>query len=225
MRAHYLQHVAFESPGSIVRTLEDLGAAITSSRLHDGEPLPDVGDFDLLVVMGGPMSVNDEAMFPWLVQEKRLVAQAMDAGRRVLGVCLGAQMIASALGSRVYPNAYTEIGWFPVKATPAGASLGLQSQPVFHWHGETFDSPSGATLLASSDGCMNQAFAIGSSVLGIQFHLEVTRADVRRMVDHGRHELVPSRFVQTDGEILTAPPARYEQTNEIMDAVIRRLLE
>lgn len=225
MRAHYLQHVEFESPGSILKTLESLDTEITSTRLHAGEALPDAGAFDLLVVMGGPMSVNDEWAFPWLVQEKRLVAEAIEAGRRVLGVCLGAQMIASALGCRVYPNALPEIGWFPVRVTSAGESLGLRPQTVFHWHGETFDLPDGATLLASSDGCINQAFAIGSRVLALQYHLEVTPSDVRNMIDHGRHELVPSRFVQTDAEILGTPPGRYTDTNAVIDTLIRQILQ
>src|SRR5262245_10782835 len=169
MRAHYLQHVPFETPGSILTWLGQQGASVTSTRLFEPHTLPPVDDFDLLVVMGGPMSVNDETEHPWLVAEKRLVREAIDRGRAVVGVCLGAQVIASALGCRVYRSDEREIGWFPIRGA---RTRGAEAPPphvmgwpdtltVFHWHGETFDLPAGAVLLASSEGCVNQAFQIG----------------------------------------------------------------
>src|SRR5262245_36742113 len=114
MRAHYLQHVPFETPGSMLTWLAQQDASVTSTRMFEPHRLPAVDDFDLLIVMGGPMSVNDEAEHPWLVPEKQLVRDAIEGGRAVVGVCLGAQVIASALGCRVYRNAVREIGWFPV---------------------------------------------------------------------------------------------------------------
>jgi len=225
MRARILQHVPFESPGSIATTLRSLGATVETTRLFAGEVLPAATDVDLLVVMGGPMSVNDEADYPWLVDEKALVADAIVNGRAVLGVCLGAQVIASALGYRVFKNREPEIGWFPIHPTVEGEAVGLDgSGRVFHWHGETFDLPAGATLLASSAGCVNQAFALGPRVLGLQFHLEVTASDVRNMVEHGRHELTPARFVQSEAEILDAAPERYEGANAVLDELIRNLM-
>jgi GMP synthase-like glutamine amidotransferase len=224
MRARILQHVPFESPGSIATTLGSLGATVETTRLFAGEVLPAATDVDVLVVMGGPMSVNDEADFAWLVPEKSLIAEAIATGRAVVGVCLGAQLIASALGCRVYPNREREIGWFPIEPTPRGRASGLEVDgPVFHWHGETFDLPAGATLLASSVGCVNQAFSLGPRVLGLQFHLEATPSDVRNMVEYGRRELAPSRFVQSEAGILDAPPERYEAANAVLDGLIKSL--
>ena len=145
-------------------------------------------------------------------------------GRAVLGVCLGAQVIASALGYRVFKNREPEIGWFPIQPTVEGEAMGLNgSGRVFHWHGETFDLPAGATLLASSAGCANQAFALGPRVLGLQFHLEVTPADVQRMIEHGRHKLVPARYIQDEREILAAPETSYDAINAMMTVVIGRM--
>ena len=223
VRAHYLQHVPFESPGCILPWLEQRGASVTSTRLFEAHTLPAVGDFDLLIVMGGPMSVNDEAGHPWLIAEKRLVRDAIDAGRAVVGVCLGAQVIASALGCRVYRNEAREIGWFPVSATPAAAAGSLRWPDeliVFHWHGETFDLPSGAVRLASSEGCLNQGFQIGDRVVGLQFHLEATPETAAAMVEHCRHELTPDRYVQSEQELLAMPRANYARPNRLMDDVL-----
>ena len=223
VRAHYLQHVPFESPGSILPWLAQRGAMVASTRLFEPHALPPVEDFDLLVVMGGPMSVNDEAGHPWLIAEKALVRESIEKGRAVVGVCLGAQVIASALGCRVYRNEAREIGWFPVSATPAAAAGSLRwpdELTVFHWHGETFDLPSGAIRLASSEGCLNQAFQIGDRVVGLQFHLEATPATVAAMVEHCRHELTPDRYVQSEQELLATPRASYARPNRLMDDVL-----
>ena len=132
-----------------------------------------------LIFLGGPMSVNDG--LPFLERELEVVRQALDRGQPVLGICLGSQLIARALGASVYRNPVKEIGWFEIRLTEAGARDALfgcmnGTERVFHWHGETFDLPRGATLLASSEACRNQAFRWGSNVYGLQFHLEVTPA-------------------------------------------------
>ena len=177
-RAHYLQHVPFEGLGSMAAWLETADYAITGTRLFEGDVLPDARDLDLLIVMGGPMSVKDEAEHSWLVAEKRFVRQTIESGVPVLGVCLGAQLIANAMGAPVYAHTAKEIGWFPVRACATGASMGFEfplETTVFHWHGETFDLPTGARLLASSEACRNQAFQLGDHVIGLQFHLETTK--------------------------------------------------
>ena len=144
MRVHVLQHVPFEGLGSIEPWLVQRDTEIRYTRLFERDPLPDLDAVDLLVAMGGPMSVNDEAQFSWLEPEKRTVREAIEREIRVLGICLGAQLIASALGSRVYPNAVKEIGWWPIQGGIQGTEEAFRfpSQcTVFHWHGETFDLP------------------------------------------------------------------------------------
>jgi GMP synthase-like glutamine amidotransferase len=194
--------------------------------LFDSEELPCLDDIDLLIAMGGPMSVNDEQAYPWLTAEKEFVRDAIHSGKAVLGICLGAQLIASALGARVYPNAVKEIGWFPVtKVTSPGNSISCfpESVDVFHWHGETFDLPSGATQFARSIGCENQAFRFGDSVIGLQFHLEITPESAKAIVTNCRAELSPSKYVQCEAEILAAPLRNYQVINALMEEVLSYL--
>lgn len=227
MHAHYLQHVAFEGLGSIGPWLDATGCEITSTRLFESAEFPDLADFDLLVVMGGPMSVNNEADYPWLVEEKQFVRRAIEEGKAVLGVCLGAQLIASSLGARVFPNRCKEIGWFSVQAVPPSGHSVFDFPPslkVFHWHGETFDLPPRAVRLARSEGCENQAFQIGRSVIGLQFHLETTPESARQIVENCREELIRSKYVQGEEEILSATPDDYRSINAVMGRVLARLV-
>jgi GMP synthase-like glutamine amidotransferase len=228
MRAHYFQHVPFEGLGSIEPWLETAGYEITNTRFFESAELPDLKKIDLLIVMGGPMSANDEDEFPWLVSEKKFIGEAIHAGKPVLGICLGAQLIAGAAGARVYRNHVKEIGWFPVCGIPSNDSSIFRFPPslkVFHWHGETFDLPSGAILLAKSDGCENQAFQIGKSVIGLQFHLETTPEAAQEIVSHCRDELIGAKYIQTEEEILSANPERYKSINQLMDNIILFLLQ
>jgi GMP synthase-like glutamine amidotransferase len=223
MRAHYLQHVPFEGLGSIEHWLETAGFAITCTQFFHPLTLPAVQEIDLLVVMGGPMSVNDETAFPWLVAEKTFIREVIEAGKPVLGICLGAQLIASAMGARVYANPQKEIGWFPITgvASHDRSLFGFPaSMDVFHWHGETFDLPVGATLLAQSEACRHQAFQLGSSVIGLQFHLETTTESARQIVTHCREELVPAEYIQTEQAILSTPNERYDAINRYMGEVL-----
>ena len=223
MRAHCLQHVPFEGLGSIESWLMAAGCELSATRFYEAPGLPDLNELDLLVVMGGPMSVIDEDEYPWLAAEKKLIREAIRAGKPILGVCLGAQLIASALGARVYPNREKEIGWFPVKATqPIGPSIFRfpPSIDVFHWHGDTFDLPCGAVRLARSEGCENQAFQLGRSAIGLQFHLETTPRSARELVAHCRSELSASAYVQSEAAILAAPAEKYRTANSLMGEVL-----
>ncbi|MCK9196778.1 MAG: gamma-glutamyl-gamma-aminobutyrate hydrolase family protein [Syntrophales bacterium] len=227
MRSHYLQHVPFEGLGSIEPWLEAAGYEMANTRLFESAELPDPTMIDLLVVMGGPMSVNDEDKFPWLAPEKSLIRSAINSGKPVLGICLGAQLIASAMGAVVYRNSVKEIGWHPIQGVSANDSSAFSFPPsleVFHWHGETFELPSGAIHLARSEGCENQAFQLGKSVIGLQFHLETTPASAREIISNCRDELVPSKYVQTEKEILSAKPESYKSINQLMDNVLSFLL-
>lgn len=225
MRAHFLQHVPFEGLGSIRAWLEGAGYRVTYTQLFETAEFPDLSEVNLLIVLGGPMSVNDEEQYPWLVKEKQFVRNAITLGRPVLGICLGAQMIASALGARVYRNAVAEIGWFPVQAV-ADEQPTFHFPPaaeVFHWHGETFDLPPGAIHLARSAACEHQAFQLGRSVIGLQFHLETTPQSAFDLVAHCGNELVAAPYVQSEAEILAAPPEKYEGINALMGEVLEYL--
>jgi GMP synthase-like glutamine amidotransferase len=223
---HVLQHVPYEGTGSIQPWMEARGIPVTTARLFEGSALPGPGDFDWLIVMGGPMSVNDEKAHSWLAPEKRLISRAIEAGRIVLGICLGAQLIASALGARVFPNACKEIGWFPVRKTPGAdsdfAGVFNESQEVFHWHGDTFDLPFGAMNLLESSACAHQAYSIGNRVVGLQFHLETTRATAASLIDNSRHEIVPSATIQNEEEMLSRPE-RFNRINGLMDSILESL--
>ena len=178
-----VKNVAAEGPGTIEDHLRAANLPFTLIDLEQGQPLPDIQACSHLVIMGGPMAVYEMDRTPYLRDEAHLIEKAVKAGKHVLGVCLGAQMLAHVLGSRVYPGRQKEIGWHDVLLTEAGMSdpcmaelavgAGRAAQ-VFQWHGDTFDLPAGAVRLASSDLYPNQAFRYSDRVYALQFHIEVT---------------------------------------------------
>jgi GMP synthase-like glutamine amidotransferase len=178
VRVLVLQHIACEPPGAYEDVLLERGATLTRVELDEGQALPGLDGVDAVVAMGGPMSVNDEDGFAWLADEKRLIREAAERGVPYWGACLGVQLLASALGGRVYAGPSPEVGLLPVRLTEEGrADPVLGSLPAefdtLQWHGDTFDLPDGAVLLASSDPYPNQAFRFGNAY-GVQFHLEVS---------------------------------------------------
>lgn len=216
MRILCLQHVPFETPAAIADWAVARRHRIDTLLMHDGIDLPRLRDIDMLVLMGGPMSVHDSNTLAWLADEKQYLRRALALDKRVLGVCLGAQLIAEALGGTVTRNRYREIGWFPMRRAanlPAHlAGLLPASLNGFHWHGETFSIPPGATRLASSAACENQAFAWQDRVLGLQCHLEVTPADAVGLGDACAAELVDAPYVQ-DAATMLAQPQRFAAAN------------
>lgn len=229
MRAHCLQHVPFEGPGSIEPWLATAGYTLSYTRFHETAQLPALPrpeTIDFLIVLGGPMGVHDERLFPWLVAEKRFIEQTITRGVPVLGICLGAQLIAHVMGARVYRHRFPEIGWFPVyPVTPQRSGFPLtEVTTAFHWHGDTFDLPAGSVHLARSDACENQAFLAGEAVLGLQFHLETIPESARALVVNCSDELTPSPHVQSESEILDASAARYQAINRIMEDVLSFLV-
>lgn len=227
MRVHYFQHVPFEGLGCIEPWLAAHGIHADCTRFDQVVRLPPVDDIDLLIVLGGPMSANDERQHAWLAAEKSFIRAAIEKGKRVLGICLGAQLIASALGERVYRNAAREIGWHPITSTltPRGSEAFQfpSALQVFHWHGETFDRPVGSVQLARSVACENQAFQVGARVIGLQFHLETTPASARALVTHCPADLAPATHVQSAADILLAPDAYYATANAWMDRMLTYL--
>ncbi|MEV5026541.1 type 1 glutamine amidotransferase [Paenibacillus sp. LPE1-1-1.1] len=175
--------------------LRDPSAGINEEWMHD---------LDLLIICGGPMSVYEEDRYPWLIREKQFVQQAMQLGKKVLGICFGAQMIAELLGSPVHRNEYKEIGWHVIHRTEERHSwlAGLPEEfTSFQWHGDTFALPEDARLLAYSEACKVQAFAYGEHVLGLQFHLETTPACMETMFEHWSSELIEAPYIQTAEQI------------------------
>lgn len=229
MRIHYLQHVAFEDPGMILEWAKEQKYPVSGTMLFETAfKLPAHGDYDLLVIMGGPMNVDEDHLYPWLEQEKVYIKEAIEAGKRVLGICLGAQLIARALGAKVYKNKHKEIGWFPVSLTDQGKSneifrvLPPHFMP-FHWHGDTFDLPSGCELMASSAACANQAFVYDNRVVALQFHLETAEANIRRLIDHCGDELVTAPFIQSASEMLR-PSESLTQGKILMSKILCQLV-
>jgi len=173
-----VQHTATEGPGLLTGVMDEAGVSVRVVRLDLGDLLPAPADTAGVVVMGGPMGVHDTVDHPWLTSERRWLATAVDAGIPVLGVCLGSQLLAAALGADVTTGAVPEIGVGHAVLDAEGRAdpvLGPEGDrlPVVHWHGDTFAIPDGAVRLASSDRYENQAFRYGDRVYGLQFHLEV----------------------------------------------------
>jgi len=227
MRIHSLQHVPFEDMAAIEPWMRRKGYSISRTLLFLNEALPSPEDFDWLVIMGGPMGVHDEDRFPWLVAEKKFIEEAISAGKIVLGVCLGAQLIAEVLGARVSRNEFREIGWFPVKLVPeARSSMSFRNFPphfmAFHWHGDTFDIPKGCVRTAESEGCPNQAFEYDGRVVGLQFHLESTEDSINRLIEHSGGDIVEGRYVQSAGE-MAAGTGHLDETGRTMSLLLENM--
>jgi GMP synthase-like glutamine amidotransferase len=224
MRAHYLQHVSFETLGSIEIWLKNNGFEISKNLLPKDLIFPEIENIDFLIVMGGPMSVNDENQYGWLIEEKRYIKNFIGTGKPTLGVCLGAQLIANVLGAKVYPNLEKEIGWFPIHVSNKINNSALdfiENKMVFHWHGETFDLPIGAIHLAESMACKNQAFQYGNSVIGLQFHLEVTPETVNQLINGCRNELLAiTKYVQTEKQIEELTQKYHNSANILMEKIL-----
>ncbi len=208
IRIHYLQHVPFENLANIEIWAKEKGHFLSVTRLYLDEELPTMEQFDWLIVLGGPMNIYEEGEYPWLIAEKIFIKEAILNDKFILGICLGAQLIAHVLGGKVKKNSYKEIGWYPVTRTPeASNSVFFNFFPdlfmAFHWHGDTFEIPPGAIKLAESRGCQNQAFEYNGKILGLQFHLESSKDSVERLIENCRNEMNDTIYIQNENEILS----------------------
>ena len=231
MHALVLQHIACEPPGVFEDALHEHGIELRRVELDEGEPLPDWREFDAIVAMGGPMSVNDEVALPWLTEEKRAIGEAVRAGKPFWGVCLGVQLLAASLGARVYPGPEPEVGLLPVELTDEG-----RADPVFggmetgiatlQWHGDTFDLPDGAVRLARSSAYENQAFRF-ERAYGVQFHLEVSSDMAREWADVPEYVTSLERTLGTDGALafLTAIEERADEMRAAGRVLFERWLD
>jgi len=207
MRIHFIQHVPFETPGNLLNQAASNGHRASFTKMYEFRSFPEPQAFVRLIIMGGPMSVADKIKDRRLKNELSFIEKSIKQGKQVIGICLGAQLIADVLGARVYRNRYSEIGWWPVYLDENAADnkllSGLPAEfQAFHWHRDTFDVPRGARRLASSSGCRNQAFVYGSRVIALQFHLEVAQTNIKALIENCGSDIKPGRYVQQPGEML-----------------------
>jgi GMP synthase (glutamine-hydrolysing) len=227
LNIHYLQHVPFEGLGSMEPYFLKKGHKLTATQLYKGQRLPALEKLDWLIVMGGPMSVYDENRYSWLKEEKEFIKRAIDKEKVVLGICLGAQLIANVLGAQVKKNHFKEIGWFNIeRAKGVDKTILGKVFPgnieVFHWHGDTFDIPERAILLASSEACHNQGFIIDNRVIGLQFHLETTLSSAKALIENCKNELTGGKYIQTEAEIISSE-SKFAKINKVMQSIIKQL--
>ena len=220
LRIHYLQHVPFEGPGFIESWALVRGHRLTATRLYAGHRLPATEEFDWLFILGGPMNVYEESRYPWLAREKRFIGEALREGKVLIGICLGAQLLACVLGAKVTRNPCVEIGWYPVQKASQASQSSLSgflpdSFPAFHWHGDTFEIPRGAVHLARSEACENQSFAFDERVVAFQFHLESTRESVENLIHSCPEDLAEGPFIQSPLHML-ADLGRFRAINDLM---------
>ena len=222
MNIHYLQHVPHEGPGFIEEWAKQKNHNLNVTKLYEDQLFPEMTDFDLLIVMGGPMSVYDDDKIPWLAEEKSFIVHAIADGKKMLGICLGAQLIAHLLGAKIVKSPHTEIGWYPVKKTTQHSMFkDLPDEfTAFHWHGEMFDIPAGAERIFSSEGCENQGFIYYGTVVGFQFHFETTPESVDEMLAIESIEETEGKYVQTAEQI----KSKIEYTKAI-NAYLTSILE
>jgi GMP synthase-like glutamine amidotransferase len=204
---HTFMHEPYEGLGCIENWINKNGHPVSFTKFYEVFTLPKLEDIDWLIVMGGPMGVYDEAIYPWLAEEKEFIREAIKKGKTIIGICLGSQLLAEVLGADVYPNRQKEIGWFDIEIIEQAKDLpiinGFESRfKVFQWHGDTFDLPEGSTQLFRSEVCQNQAYLFNGNVLGLQFHFEATRESIRLMVESGSDELIENDTIQSAEQIL-----------------------
>lgn len=219
-RVCIFQHVPFEGPAAIEKWVYDKGGSLSVTKLYENAPLPSQSEFDWLILMGGPMGVDNFEEYPWLVEERRFILETIELGKHVIGICLGAQLIAAALGATVKKNEHREIGWFEVRRAPNVSRTVLcdiwpERVNVFHWHGDTFEIPKDAELIASSDACANQGFILGDRVVGLQFHLEVTPDSVTSLIENCQNELDGSEHLQSTDHLI-ASDQRFIEANKLL---------
>ena len=210
-------HVPFEGPGVMADWIRKKGHRMNYTRFYKGDELPDAASVDMLIIMGGPMDVFDYHVHPWMGDEIDWVKEFIQSGKPVLGICLGAQIIAAALGEEVYPGPHREIGWHNLQFFPALGDFKIFNdlpapRKVFHWHGDTFNIPDGATRIAASRAFPNQGFIYKNKVMALQFHLEVTPESVKELVENCRDELEEGPHMQSEKEILSEK--KYFQPNQ-----------
>ena len=232
LKVHYFQHIAGEGFGSCYTYLKQQGAVISATEFFalpidqalEIEALPSIEDVDLLIIMGGTMSVNDEANFPWLKIEKRWLRRYLAAGKPAIGLCLGGQLIANALGASVSRNQHQELGWMDVgrvSHVPENYFQIPEKINIMQWHSETFEIPRGGVRLAQNNVCQNQMYQIGRNVLGFQFHPEMTPHALQLLIENEEDMAVfNGEFVQSIAELKKTNQNKFQQGNDLLNQAI-----
>ncbi len=225
MRITCFKHVPFEGPAVFADWAETRGHSMDCIEVYAADALPEPEAYDLLLVMGGPMNIYQESLYPWLSMEKSALRAAIAAGKYVVGVCLGAQLIADALGSKVAPGAEKEIGWFPItREADCPAMLNFpESLEVYHWHGDTFKCPEGATRIARSRACANQGFLYQERVLGLQCHLESTPESITALIEACRDEIVEGPYTQSADRMQLEKKSTFDSMHAVLYQLMDRL--
>lgn len=222
MKMLIVTHASFEKPGSIQSWAERNNHKITEVKPYKGESIPDVTDFDFVVVMGGPQSPLEIDKAPYLKNEIRMLSEALQQNKRIIGVCLGAQLIGEALGAKTERSPFREIGCYPLEILPEAKDDPIfgkldQKVNVMHWHSDMPGMAAGAVLLAKSDGCPRQIYRYGDRVYGFQCHFELTKELVAEMTVHCPNDLATGKYIMTKDELMNVD---YAAINAKMDMVL-----
>lgn len=225
MRIHYIQHVPFEGLGYIQTWIAENNHTLTATKVWEKAMFPSMDDFDVLIIMGGPMGVYDDHQYQWLSEEKNFIFSAIKEEKKIIGICLGAQLLACVLGATVYTNKHKEIGWFPIHIESSFREwLGTDvpgEMLVFHWHGDKFDNPYGGLIQASSEACNHQVFTFGDNMIGLQFHLEANNESIQGMLQHGGHELTTAPYIQDAATI--SQHQSFTAPNQLMGQILQKM--
>lgn len=228
MRVLVIQHSAADSLAAAESVITELGHEIITVRIDHQHPIPQSVDCDAMIMLGGPYPLTMENRPDWIANEQELVRRYVDKGRRILGICLGAQILASALGAAVRRNAQAELGWHTIRRTSGPFSLADESLPpqmtVFQWHRDTFELPSGAQHLYESDGCRNQAFSLSDRVYGFQFHLEADLRTIRTFLAVSKYRKLAGNGIQTETEIMAGIDRHLPDQRKHMSSFLAYLL-
>jgi GMP synthase-like glutamine amidotransferase len=231
MHVHYLKHVPFEGLGSMENMFVQRGCKLSRTCMYEDQSFPSIHDMDALIVMGGPMGVADDHQYPWLTLEKEFIESVIKRDISVLGICLGAQLIANVLGAAVVKNTHEEIGWFPVNRVD-GQQGGLmdsrlEALPVsfdaLHWHSDTFDIPDGASNFISSAACTNQGFTYGDATLALQCHLEMLPSTVQAIYQECGSADKTGTYITSLSDML-APADKFQHASKILENILEAFI-
>lgn len=230
MKIHILRHVPFIYYGHIKSWVEDWGAELVESRLFQGGALSKDVDSDLLIIMGGTMSIHDENEHPWLIEEKKLIEKYLESGHKILGICLGAQLLAHVMGAKVEKARHKEIGWYAVQKTAQAKNnsfLDLIPDEFhsFQWHGDGFEIPPGAEQIFTNENNPNQGFIYKDQVIGVQFHPEMDEASIESLIWRNKNELANNHSTIQSADQIRSGYSHQDQNRDIMHALIETLIK